>query len=145
MFSTTFSQLGLLIAVAICGSAVAFGARVERLVGVVTLTTWIASAAVQDRHFPAALDPGVFSLDVAYLLFVTGLAIRTDRRWLLFAAGFQVLTVAVHLAIAMDYTVGVRARITADYISSYLTLVALATGTVTSHLRLRTDRRDGRR
>ena len=114
---------------AVSGFAFWRGGRPERLVAAVNIAAWLASPLVEDHR--NWLDPqwGILGVDILFLAVLLWLALRTDRRWLLFAAAFQLLGVVTHGAMMADRTVGGWAYITAGVIWSYLVLTSLAVGT----------------
>jgi hypothetical protein len=60
------------------------------------------------------------------------IALRSDRHWPMFAAGFALLLLLTHLASAADPTIGGWAYLTAGLIFSYLILAAIAYGAITA-------------
>lgn len=116
------------------------GGGVERLVAVANLAAWIATMAVQDRL--AWIDPltwvdpqwGVLAVDGVFALVLLYLAMTRSQSWLLFAAAFQILGVATHLAMLADDGFRAKAYLAGLIIWSYLVLAALAVG-VWSHWR----------
>jgi len=58
-------------------------------------------------------------------------ALKSHRRWPLWAAGFQVIDVAIYLAFIADRHVGAWAAYTAIAFWSYLILVAIVVGVLT--------------
>jgi hypothetical protein len=104
------------------------GGTIERVVAVANLAAWFGTMLVQDRtHW---FDPqwSVLAVDVLFLLVLTGLALRTDRTWLLFAAAFQLLGVVTHFAIAVDGGFRARTYLLGLVIWSYLVLTSIAVG-----------------
>jgi len=55
-------------------------------------------------------------------------ALKSDRYWPMWAAGFQLLAIVTHTAEILDSTVGAWAYITAGVIWTYLGAAALAVG-----------------
>lgn len=111
------------------------GGWVERLVALVNVAAWLATMTVQDRL--GWIDPlnwvdpqwGVLAVDVAFALFLLGLATSKDRTWLLFAAAFQALGVVTHIAMMVDDGFRARTYLTGLIIWSYLVLASLGAGT----------------
>lgn len=112
----------------ICGAALWKGGRPERLVAVALFAAWLASLAV---FMSPWLPPhvGVWLVDLLLLAVLVAVALRTDRYWPIFVAGFHLLTVLTHAARAIDPKAGAWAYATASVIFSYLMLYALAFGT----------------
>ena len=129
MFTTLFAQIGLLIAALICGSALLFGGRVERVVGLVIFVAWFATGAVQDRKFSSPINPNIAVIDVALLAFMLSVSLKNGHHWLLFATAFQLLTTLADFVLAVDRGLGARTYVATSYIWSYLTLVAMGAGT----------------
>jgi hypothetical protein len=100
------------------------------VIGVVNVIANLAWDLVQDRH---GMNPqwGGLTVDSLFLAILLWLALTTDRRWLLFAAAFQVLSVVIYVARLIDPRVGALAPYQAVVIWSYLILASLAVGTWT--------------
>ncbi len=77
------------------------------------------------------LDPqwGVLIVDGALLVALLIATLRTNRVWILFATAFQLLSVVIHVAMAVDHSVAPLPYRRGLVIWSYMTLVALAVGT----------------
>lgn len=105
------------------------GGRPERIFAV---AGFIASALTPLMpESPIAVDPkwGTLLIDGSLFLLLLGLAIWTDRTWLLFAAAFQLLQVVTHAAIMADSVIGTRAFMSGLIIWSYMVLRSQAVGT----------------
>lgn len=113
----------------VCGYALWKGGGPERLTALASLVASRVSAVVE--HFDNFVSPqwGVFGVDLLFFAFLVVLALRTDRAWLLFAAAFQLLNLATHVAILTDPGLRARVYMTAIAIWSYLILASLAVGT----------------
>lgn len=111
----------------VSGFALWRGGRPERWVALANLLAWILTPLAYRNDL---IDPqwGVFLVDVGFLVLLAGLAMTTDRNWLLFAAAFQLLAVMTHIAIAVDRGVRTLAYFRGLVIWSYLVLGALAVG-----------------
>ena len=111
-----------------CGYAMFRGGRPERIAAAACLVASLLQPWVLDRNW---LDPqyGVLVLDVGLSVTLLGLALTTNRTWLLFASAFQLLSVIIHVAILADHSVAPLPYRRGLVIWSYLTLVALAVGT----------------
>jgi hypothetical protein len=129
MFQTTASQIGLLITTLICLFAAWAGGRPQKIVALIVLVGWIASAAVEDRSFrnPQYVTLG---LDVVLTITFATLAVRWRSGWLMGIATFQILTMATHFAMILDPRIWPRASITAYLVWSYMVLACLAWGGV---------------
>lgn len=112
----------------ICGAALWKGGRPERIAAAVMLLSWAATFALRDRRWTEPQWGGLVT-DTACFIFLAVLALRSNRYWPLWAAGFQLLAVITHGARLMDPSLGAWAYVTAGVIWSYLVLFALAWGT----------------
>jgi hypothetical protein len=114
----------------ICIYAIWKGGLPERIVSVAMAGGSLATRLLEDRvHW---LDPqwGILSVDAVFFLIVLGLALRTDRSWMLFATAFALLQLVTHLAMFADNGVHGWAYLTALIIWSYLILFSLGIGTL---------------
>lgn len=127
VFATASQQIWTLSMLLVSGFALWRGGRPERWVAVANLLAWILTPLAYRNDL---IDPqwGVFLVDVGFLTLLAGLAMTTDRNWLLFAAAFQLLAVMTHIAIAVDRGVRTLAYFRGLVIWSYLVLGALAVG-----------------
>ena len=104
------------------------GGWAERVVAVGFLASWVNTALTKDRAW-SGLQWGPFTGDTLLLVLIVIVALRSRRFWPMFAAGFQLLAVTTHAAMAVDTGVGAWAYITAGVIWTYLLLFSLAFGT----------------
>ena len=111
-----------------CGFALLRGGRPERVAAIACLAASLMQPWVLDRNW---LDPqyGVLAVDVGLFATLIGLALTTNRTWLLFASAFQLLGVITHIAIMVDHGVAPLPYRRGLVIWSYLTLMALGVGT----------------
>lgn len=88
---------------ACCMFAVWFGGHVEKIGAVILATKTLLgfSAGLYDQTWTHVSWP-VFTVDVMAVLAFTWLSLRSDRYWPLWAAGYSLAAVAVHLAAATD-------------------------------------------
>lgn len=102
----------------------------ERATAVVLLANWLGTALGPDFN---TVDPPWFgiTLDGLVALFLIYAALFSGRRWTLWAAAFQILLMANHLAFIRFHALEQWAYITAYYIWGDLLLAALALGTLT--------------
>lgn len=119
-----FSQ-SLLILV----SAAAFwrGRGWERATAIILLLNWLGTELGPDFN---TIDPPWFGnfLDGLVCLFMIYAALFSGRTWTLWAAAFQILLMANHLAFIRFHALQQWAYITAYYVWGDLLLVALACG-----------------
>ncbi|KRA59921.1 hypothetical protein ASD79_10355 [Caulobacter sp. Root655] len=121
------TQLATLAMFAVCALALLLGRRFERLVAVATIAAWMLSAVV---HGPDndAVQWGIFTVDLVYLLVLIGFAVFDRPLWILFMAAFQLLVVLTHVVFMTDMTLKQWAFFSAYYLWSDAQLVALAVG-----------------
>lgn len=108
--------------------ALSKGGRPERIVGVVNVLAWLVSLGLEDRERWFEPQLGVFGVDCVYLALLLIMALTTTRTWLLFAAAFQLLEVAVHVATLVDPGVRTVAYLRGMTICSYMLTVSLVIG-----------------
>jgi hypothetical protein len=114
--------------VAVCVAALCLGGRSERVGAAAILGGWIASVLVT---IPGGWEPAnlLVAVDIAVLLALVGLALRSHRYWPILAAAFQLLAIITHWAHSLDRTLSGWAYMTAGIIWGYLLVGALALGT----------------
>jgi hypothetical protein len=117
---------GLLLA--ICGVALWKGRSEERLVAGAMLLAALATYALRDPRWRGP-QWSSFAIDIAFLVVLIIVSLRTARFWPLTMAAFQLLAVIVHTARILDSTLSAWAYATAEVIFTQLTLVSLAVGT----------------
>ena len=100
----------------------------ERTVAFGMIVSSIATAALQNTHDWSAPQWADLGDDVLYLLLLLWVALRSDRRWPLFAAAFQLVLVCVYGAELADVRIGARAPFLAGAIWSFLILIAVLVG-----------------
>lgn len=126
-FSILPTQVAAMVMLAICALALLVGRRLERGLAVVTVAAWFLSAAVQspDR---AAVQWGIFTVDIIYLLILIALCTVERRVWILFMTAFQLLVVLTHVAFMIDGTLMQWGFFSAYYLWSDAQLAAFAVG-----------------
>ena len=111
-----------------CGGALWLGRDNERWTALALLVSGAASAVLQTSQFFQP-ESGILLVDLALLGYLVWLALRSDRFWPLYAAGFQVVGTTIHLARFADHNVLHSAYATAQIFWAYPVLLALAAGT----------------
>ena len=113
----------------VCALALWRGGWPERLAAAAFAVASFVQPVVLNTR--AWLDPqwGILWVDGLLFAFLLALTLKADRRWLLFASAFQLLSVIIHIAILADHSVAPLPYRRGLVIWSYLTLVALAVGT----------------
>ena len=124
----------------VCAFALWRGGSSERLVALMSLVAWLATVVLGEDQNWFAPQFGVLAIDIAFLVCLTTLALRTGLNWLLFASGFQLLAVGIHVAMVVDDAVRARTYQYALIIWGYLVLTSLAVG-AWSHARERRSER----
>lgn len=120
---------GNVIMAAVCLYALWKGDRPARIGGGVIALAWIGSWLLQDRVHILQPQWAVAWLDVALFAVFAGMALKWRRGWLIFAGATQLLTAASHFAFVIDPRLSALGFMTAYYLWSYATLIALAWGT----------------
>ena len=122
-------QILFIVALAICcGAAFWLGRDSERITAAMLIAAATLSPLVQTSNF---LHPegGILLIDLLLLAYLLVLALRSDRFWPLWAAGFQVVGTLIHVARLVDASVWPSAYATAEVFWSYPVLLALGLGT----------------
>jgi hypothetical protein len=115
------------ICIVVPGLALWKGGWPERVVAITFLLGWAATLIVADFSYQGP-QWGGFVIDLATFAISVYVALRSDRYWTLFNAGFHFLSVVTHTARILDPTVGAWAYITAANLWSYLIMGALGIG-----------------
>ncbi len=110
------------------GGALWMGRESERWTAIALLLSAFASPLLQTSEFFQP-ETGILFVDLLLLIYLVWLALRSDRFWPLYAAGFQVVGTTIHLARFADPNVLHSAYATAQIFWAYPVLLALAAGT----------------
>jgi hypothetical protein len=121
--------VGLAITVVICGGAFWKGQREEQVAAGGLLLSLLVTVVLRDPRWVGA-QWGAFGADVCLLLLLTALALRSRRYWPMFAAAFQLLCVAIHVARIVDPGVRAWAYATGQVIFSQWVFFAVGIGTI---------------
>ncbi|MCR5873963.1 hypothetical protein LRS10_07130 [Phenylobacterium sp. J426] len=116
---------------AVCAVAALRGRNEERLAAGGLLAGW-ALTMVAYRYQGHQVEWGILLIDVALLALLAWIALRSERYWPIFAAGFHLLAVVTHLARSADPSVTGWAYITAEIIWGYLLAFAIGYGAWTA-------------
>jgi hypothetical protein len=95
--------------------------------GSLVTTALVSQTPIVERYI--GFELGVFVIDVAVLGGFVWLALQARRIWPIWAAGFMLVSVAVHLTRLLDPAILPRAYATAEILWSYLMWTAIALGT----------------
>ena len=115
------------------GFALWRGGSSERIVATAFVTAWFISRLVY--NYGDWVDPqwSVLVVDGVLLLILVVLGMYRRPPWLLFAAAFQLIAVAIHGAVMADHRLRALTYVNALAIWSYLTQAALFVG-VLAHI-----------
>jgi len=130
MLDTLFEQVSSALVWLACAVAMAMGGRTEKIGAASIWLAWLASVLSQVRS--GWVDPQYAWMVVDGLLFLAlvVLALKGGRRWPMFAAACQALTLGVHGAMTLDLQIRSVAYLTAIAIWSLGVLLALVAGAV---------------
>ena len=120
--------VGYGVMLAVCLYALLRGGRTERIAAVAFAIAFVASGFTQDITRFIGPQLGVFAVDLMLLAVLLGMAVRSNRTWVLFAAGFHLLGVLAHLAIALDPSLHAAAYAVVLNLLAYMVFVSLAVG-----------------
>lgn len=120
----------ILTACLFASAAFAFwkGEQAERLGAAGLIIAWVATAVfrIQTQWDNHLLIAGV---DLAFLLFLGALALRTGRSWPVWAAGFQFMNLLASVVILLGVTRLGLPFYAAIHIATYGLIISLAVGT----------------
>lgn len=111
-----------------CGCALWLGRNSERWTALVLIVAAVASLFAQTSRFFEP-ESGILLIDFALLGYLVWLALRSDRFWPLYAAGFQVIGTFIHVARITDDSIWHSAYATGQVLWAYPVLLTLAIGT----------------
>lgn len=114
---------------AVCALAVLRGGQDERLAAVALATAALVSPLVLSHGF-AGPEFGVVLVDAGLFLALGAIAMGSRSFWPIWAAGFQLCGLAVHLAAAKSPSMMPAAYADTLAIWSYAVMTALALGTI---------------
>jgi len=115
----------------VCGLAFWRGQDDERLAAAATLANW-AITLVVFQPLSDETQWAMMAVDAVLLVLMVWLALRSNRYWPLFTAGFALLIVVTHIAHALGTGVSGWAYQTAILIWSYLSLFTIGYGAWTA-------------
>jgi hypothetical protein len=126
---TLAAQVGGLVWVLVCLFAVIKGDWPERFAGAFLIAAWIATVFGQLNGPAGRPQYVIMAVDVVVLAMFVVLAWRSQKLWLIWAAGLAAITVASHGAYALDHRIRLYTYAVANIGSSYGYLISLAVGT----------------
>ena len=109
--------------------AMRYGKASERLTAVTLLAAAGASPIVQVSGF-SNIELGIFAIDLWVAVYLITLAIQSDRFWPLWASGFQIVGVSIHLLRILEPSLKPISYGTAEAIWAYPVLTSLLIGTL---------------
>jgi hypothetical protein len=110
-----------------CVLSLAYGRSDERLAAFGMAASYAATVLFRDSHW-AGLQWGAFGADLIYLGLLVVIALRSKRFWPLFAAGFQLLEILLHLGRTLDPKLNSWTYATAEVIWTYFVEYAILFG-----------------
>ncbi len=105
------------------------GGWAERVAALGMIVDSVGAAILQDKHDLFATPWSGLYFDIAYLGVMVWVALRSDRTWPLFTAGFQLVLVVIYVARLAEPHIWAWAEYTAIIIWSYMILIAIVVGT----------------
>lgn len=128
VFALILSVLWIGLQIVVCLVAAHRGGATERIAAFGSLAAWGASTLVARPDLHAA-QYGTAMIDAAMLALLTWLAFRTPRRWLMTAAGAQLISLMIHLRFALNpQAVMAATYLSALQVTYWVTLVSIAIG-----------------
>ena len=104
-----------------------YGKSDERGALIAVIVASIITPFSQAHHFEQP-EVGIYVVDLLTLLFFVFLALRSSRYWPLFATGFQLAGMAVHIVPYMHGRYSALAYGVGSVAAAYLVLLAIALG-----------------
>jgi hypothetical protein len=128
-FSHLYQWISLAALLTSTGVALWRGGWPERLAGGAMILAWFATGVFYKSHLWFGPQTAVFLVDLALLLVLLFIALRSDRWWPMWACGFHGLTLILMLATLLDTRISNRAGyIAGGGVFSYLVMAALFFG-----------------
>src|SRR5690606_6881203 len=123
---TALQQIWTLCLLAAAGLAYWRGGPTEQRAATACLLASLLSPLAQNQRDWVSPQWAMFAVDAVLCLALTLLAVGSRRVWPLFAAGFAMVGVLIHLVVVVDDRVRALAYHRGLVIFSYLVLIALA-------------------
>jgi hypothetical protein len=125
-----YQWASLTVLVATVAGAIWRGGLPERIAAGAMAMAWIGTAVVYNSHQLRGFQGGPMLVDMALLLVLLVIALRSDRWWPMWACAFQALNVVLHFALAADAVLWRWAAWVASSYFSYLTMFSLLLGLI---------------
>lgn len=122
--------VGAIVTIGVCGFAILAGGRDERIAGAVIMLASFATPLVQNYVAGAVMRPTLVAIDLGLLVVLGWLALRSDRHWPLWAAGFHLLSLLAYAAYVLHGGLMAPSLATALNLIAYLVLASLLLGTL---------------
>ncbi|MDP1911846.1 hypothetical protein [Brevundimonas sp.] len=129
MFETIYAQLLLAVAILVITFAFVKGDEPERLAAAAYTMCTLATVMLGDGSSPSVPRWGFMGIEIVLLVVFVGIAWKSQRNWLIWAAAAQVLTVTSHVLIVANLRPPRDAVAAVINMSSYGVLIAMAIGT----------------
>jgi hypothetical protein len=126
-----------LVLFAVAGYAFVRGKQDERAAAIVCIVATIGSVLLNSRLSErfSHVEYGVLTVDFLTLFAFTAIALRTERFWPLWVAGFQLTTIFSHLFKAIQFDLLPQAYAAAARLWVYPIFIAIVVGTWRGHQR----------
>lgn len=132
---TLVEWYGLGALLLVCGLAAWRGGVPERRTAAVVALCWIVSVVV-DNDGSRGVQWAILAVDVFLGAWLVVQALICNRSWLLVAAGAQILILLTHVGFALTPEMMQEGFFSAYYIWSYVVLLAIAIGSLSSRRRV---------
>lgn len=123
------TSLFIFLLIGTCIFAMVHGRTDERLAAIAMMLAAVLSPLAMASGY-AAPETGVLGVDIGLLGFLLVLALRSDRFWPLWAAGFHVVGTGIHVATFVEADIWPPAYGAAQGFWAWPVLVALLAGTL---------------
>lgn len=117
------------VLLAICLYAGWRGRTPERIAAFAMQVAWFGTQ-ILNTHNPLKPEYAIFVVDLALMITLVALAMKTGRIWLMAAAAFQLLTVGNHIAMMMDVRILSYTYRIIPMIWGYAVIAAMVLGTL---------------
>ncbi|MBN9478727.1 MAG: hypothetical protein J0I52_00680 [Bordetella sp.] len=128
MLETIAALIGAGVMVAIGLFALAKGGRPERIGAGTMLSAWFLSILTQTYLGYAQIQWPMFLIDLGVLGVFIALVWKSPRTWPVWAAAFQLLTVASHVMVMMKLKPEISSFYTVLNMTAYGIMIAIAVG-----------------
>ncbi|PZO01753.1 MAG: hypothetical protein DCF29_14780 [Alphaproteobacteria bacterium] len=137
---TPIEWYGLAALLVVCLLAVWRGGKPERKSAAIVAICWVASIIV-DNDGSTGVQWGILGIDILLAGWLIAQALTATQAWSFVAAGAQILIVLTHVGFALTPEMMQEGFFSAYYIWSYVVLLALAFGSLTTRRPRLDDRR----